>query len=202
LLLVVVWCMTGVYPRCFFNWYSGGVLGVQLGPVGTAATNRHIVPASGDYDVGEIGGMIGRGNRSTRRNPTPVPLCPPQTPHAVRTRTRAAAIWSQRLTTSATARTVFHRKCDRWYRVQPNQRSCLSLPIPTSANAARTGSLVVPDGRRTKENYEKPSQDNLRRNSSPALIEYEWRGLPLRQPAQYIAYRPFFMQINFIIYRA
>jgi hypothetical protein len=55
--------------------------GVQLGPLGTAATNRSIVPAPGDYD-GEIGGMIGRGNRSTRRKPAPVPLCPPQTPHA------------------------------------------------------------------------------------------------------------------------
>jgi hypothetical protein len=40
------------------------------------------VPAPGDYDDGEIGGMIGRGNRSTRRKPAPVPLCPPQTPHA------------------------------------------------------------------------------------------------------------------------
>jgi hypothetical protein len=36
--------------------------GVQLGPLGTAATNRPIVPAPGDYDDGEIGGMIGRGN--------------------------------------------------------------------------------------------------------------------------------------------
>jgi hypothetical protein len=71
--------------------------GVQLGPLGTAATNRPIVPAPGDYD-GEIGGMIGRGNRSTRRKPAPVPLCPPQTPHAARTRTRAAAVGSQRLT--------------------------------------------------------------------------------------------------------
>jgi hypothetical protein len=47
---------------------------------------------------GEIGGMIGRGNRSTRRKPAPVPLCPPQTPHSARTRTRAAAVGSQRLT--------------------------------------------------------------------------------------------------------
>jgi hypothetical protein len=51
--------------------------GVQLGPLGTAATNRPIVPAPGDYDVGEIGGMMtGSGNRSTRRKPAPVPLCP------------------------------------------------------------------------------------------------------------------------------
>jgi hypothetical protein len=51
--------------------------GVQLVSIGTAATNRPIVPAPGDYDDGEIGGMIGRGNRSTRRNPAPVRLCPP-----------------------------------------------------------------------------------------------------------------------------
>jgi hypothetical protein len=58
--------------------------GVQLGPLGTAATNRPIVPTPGYYDDGEIGGMmIGKGNRSTRRKPAPVPLCPPQTPHAL-----------------------------------------------------------------------------------------------------------------------
>jgi hypothetical protein len=41
------------------------------------------MPVPGDYDDGEIGGMmIGRGNWSTRRKPAPVPLCPLQTPHA------------------------------------------------------------------------------------------------------------------------
>jgi hypothetical protein len=54
-----------------------------LGPLGTAATYRPIALAPGDYDNGEIGGMmIDRGNRSTRRKPAPVPLCPPQTPQA------------------------------------------------------------------------------------------------------------------------
>jgi hypothetical protein len=71
---------------------------VQLGPLCTAATNRPNVPAQGDYDDGDVGGMIGKGNRSTRRKPAPVTLCPPQTPHAARTRTRAAAVGSQRLT--------------------------------------------------------------------------------------------------------
>jgi hypothetical protein len=71
--------------------------GVQLHPLGTAATNRPIVPAPDEYD-GDIGGMIGRGNRSTGRNPPSVPLCPPQTPHAGRTRARAAAVGSQHLT--------------------------------------------------------------------------------------------------------
>jgi hypothetical protein len=72
--------------------------GVQLGPLDTAATNRPILPAPGDYYEGETGGMIGKGNRSTRRKLVPEPLCPPQTPHAARTRTRAAAVGSQRLT--------------------------------------------------------------------------------------------------------
>jgi hypothetical protein len=54
-----------------------------LGPLGTEANNRPIVPAPGDYEDGEIGGMmIGRGNRSTRRKPAPVPFCPAQTPDA------------------------------------------------------------------------------------------------------------------------
>jgi hypothetical protein len=78
--------------------------GVQLGPLGTAATNRPIVSALGDYDDGEIGGMIGRVKRSTRRKPAPVPLCPPQTPYAACPRTRAAAVGSHRLTACATAR--------------------------------------------------------------------------------------------------
>jgi hypothetical protein len=57
--------------------------GVQLGPLGVAATNRPTMPATGDYDDGQISGMmIGRGNRSTRRKPVPVPLYPPQTSHA------------------------------------------------------------------------------------------------------------------------
>jgi hypothetical protein len=36
----------------------------------------------GDGDCGETGGVkIGRGNRSTMRQPAPAPLCPPQIPH-------------------------------------------------------------------------------------------------------------------------
>jgi hypothetical protein len=76
----------------------GGGGGWKQGPLDTATTSWPIVSAPGDYDNGEIGGMIGRGNRSTRRKPAPVPLCLPQTAHAARTRTRAAAVGSQRLT--------------------------------------------------------------------------------------------------------
>jgi hypothetical protein len=42
----------------------------KLGPLGTLATEWPSVPAPGDYDDGELGGMkIGRGNQSTRRKP-------------------------------------------------------------------------------------------------------------------------------------
>jgi hypothetical protein len=74
--------------------------GVQLGPLGTAATNLPTVPAPGDCDDGEIGRMIGRGKQSTRRKLAPVPVCPPQTP--------AAAVGSRRLTAWATARPMFY----------------------------------------------------------------------------------------------
>jgi hypothetical protein len=37
-------------------------VGIQVGPLDTAATNMPIVAAPGDYDDGEIGEMIERGN--------------------------------------------------------------------------------------------------------------------------------------------
>jgi hypothetical protein len=92
-----------IYASCFFLIVilSGGV---QLSPHGTAATNRTIVPAPDEYDDGEFGGIIiGGGNISTPRKPAPVPLCHTQKPHAARTRTRVAAVGSQRLTARAMA---------------------------------------------------------------------------------------------------
>jgi hypothetical protein len=63
-----------------FNSNRGG--GVQLGPFGTSANNWPDLVAPGDYEDRVYGGkMIGRGNQSTRRKPTPVPLCPQQIPH-------------------------------------------------------------------------------------------------------------------------
>jgi hypothetical protein len=41
---------------CLFGIVGGWV---QLGPLGTVTTNWPIVPAPGDYDDGEIGGIIG-----------------------------------------------------------------------------------------------------------------------------------------------
>jgi hypothetical protein len=60
-----------------------------------------------DDDSGAIGGMqIGRGTRSPRRKPAPVPLCSPQIPHDLtRARTQAAAVGSLRYGT------VTHGQC-------------------------------------------------------------------------------------------
>jgi hypothetical protein len=56
-------------------------VGSKLGPLGTSANEWPIVFAPGDYDDREFGGInIGRGNRRTRRKPTPGPLSPPQIP--------------------------------------------------------------------------------------------------------------------------
>jgi hypothetical protein len=73
---------------------------LKLEPHGPSATEWPVVPAPGDYDEGEFDGMkFGRGNRSTRRNPAPAPLGPPQIPRApTRAGTRASALGSQRLT--------------------------------------------------------------------------------------------------------
>jgi hypothetical protein len=76
----------------FLTRIVGG--GVQLGPLGTSATNWPIVPAPGDYDDGEIGRMmIGKGNRSTRRKPATVPLCPSQIPYEMTGREPGSPQW-------------------------------------------------------------------------------------------------------------
>jgi hypothetical protein len=85
---------------------------VRLSPLGMSATVGLLYqPRMIDDDYGAVDGMrIGRGNRSTRRKPVPVPLCPPQIPHDLtwgRTRA-AAAVGSQRLTAGAMARPFGH----------------------------------------------------------------------------------------------
>jgi hypothetical protein len=60
--------------------------------------------------VETVGGMVGRGNRSTRSKPASVPFCPPQIPHGLtRARTLASAVESQRLTAWAMARPFIMR---------------------------------------------------------------------------------------------
>jgi hypothetical protein len=92
--------------KCFF-FFLVSLCGVRLGPLGMSVTvglwyQLRMI----DDDYGAFGGMrIGRGNRSTRRNPASVPLCPPQIPHDLTWDwTRAAAVGSQRLTAWAMAR--------------------------------------------------------------------------------------------------
>jgi hypothetical protein len=82
--------------------------GVRLSPLGTSATVDLLYQPGmiDDDDCAAVGRMrTGRGNRSTRRKPAPMPLCPPQIPHDLTwDRTRAAAVGSQRLTAWAMAR--------------------------------------------------------------------------------------------------
>jgi hypothetical protein len=81
--------------------------GVRLSPLGKSATVGLLYqPRMIDDDYGAVGGLrIGRGNRSTRRKPARVPLCPPQILHDLTwNRTRAAAVGSQWLTAWAMAR--------------------------------------------------------------------------------------------------
>jgi hypothetical protein len=104
-------CCRGMFTAPLHYLFLIGIVGggVQLGPLGTAATNTPIVPAPAHYDDGDIGGkMTIKGNRSTRRKPAPVPLCPQQSSHATRTRTRVATVGSQRLTTWAAAQPRRH----------------------------------------------------------------------------------------------
>jgi hypothetical protein len=84
----------------FFVFFLVSLGGVRLSPLGTSSTVGLLYqPRMIDDDCGAVGGMrIGRGNRSTRRKPALVPLCPPQILHDLtRDQTRAAAVGSQRL---------------------------------------------------------------------------------------------------------
>jgi hypothetical protein len=106
----------------------------KLGPLGTPATYWP--------EDAEFGGMNGRGNRSTRRKPAPAPLCPPQIPlDQPRDWTWAAAVGSQRLTTSAMARPM------RW-RVNRANVSLAHLPTFTQnlvfIRRSRFLSLIFP----------------------------------------------------------
>jgi hypothetical protein len=71
----------------------------KLGALGTATTYTPIMPALSDYVDGEMGGMmIGKGNRSTRRKLLQCRFVHHKPHMPARTRNRAAAVGSQRLT--------------------------------------------------------------------------------------------------------
>jgi hypothetical protein len=71
-----------------------------------------------DDECRAVGGMrTGRGNRSTRRQPVPVPLCLPQIPHDLTwDRIRASAVGSRRLTTWAMARSALYNNSQKSFR--------------------------------------------------------------------------------------
>jgi hypothetical protein len=76
-------CKTATCPAAFVT-PKQIFFNLCAGTLGTAATTGLLYQPRmiGDGDCGAIGGMmIGRGDRSTRRKPVPVQLCPPQILH-------------------------------------------------------------------------------------------------------------------------
>jgi hypothetical protein len=142
------------YPDRFFSWSSSVptgkfcdplprlrqdfliiLSGVRLSPLGTAATTGLLYQHQmiDDGDCGAVGGIeIGRGNRSTRRKPAQVPLCPPKIPHDLAwNRTQAVAVGSRRLTSWAMTRPQVTRS---------RQFSSKSFPIHQSHHFVATQS--------------------------------------------------------------
>jgi hypothetical protein len=93
---------------CFISVTRSRTVGSGRTPwAGDQLVARPLLTAPGDCDDGEVGALngFGRGNRSTRKKPAPMPLCSPQIPlNQTIARTRAAVVGSQRLTASAMAR--------------------------------------------------------------------------------------------------
>jgi hypothetical protein len=85
-----------VYPS--FSFLGWGETWVHL--VNRPLTGLLYQPRMIDDESGAVGRMeIGWGNRSTRRKPAPLPLCPPQIPHdLIWAWNRAAALGSRRQT--------------------------------------------------------------------------------------------------------
>jgi hypothetical protein len=113
-----------------------------------------------------VGGMIGRGNRRTRRKPAPMPLCSPQIPHYNWNGTRTAMVESWRLTA--------------WAMAQPG------LVIGNNVNFRRSRLILV--------HISTPVwKQQLRHISSRHLVLYEiinpWRGIgTTRAVHQYVLY--------------
>jgi hypothetical protein len=101
-----------ILPCRFYKWGSGDYFFFLWGETESTWYCGHCLAYCtspqmiNDDDYGAIGGMRnGRGNRSTRRKPALVPLCPPRLPHDLtRAGTRVAAVGSRRLTSWAKAR--------------------------------------------------------------------------------------------------
>jgi hypothetical protein len=71
------WCVEGGLKDTVFCQLPISFSGVGLNPLGTAVTSGLLYEPQmiDEGDCGEIGGLkIGRGNRSTRRKPTPAIL--------------------------------------------------------------------------------------------------------------------------------
>jgi hypothetical protein len=94
-------CLPAFHHERLYCFFVIILSGVTLSSLGTAATTGllyqpHMID---DGDCEAFRGMkMGRGNRSTRRKPSPAPLCLPQIPHDQDPARNQAAVGSQRIT--------------------------------------------------------------------------------------------------------
>jgi hypothetical protein len=96
----VQWCFRNVLPPSS-GLKSSSYGGVRLSLVGTSTLFGLLYEplVMDDDERGAIGGMIGKGNRSTRRKVGAMSLRPPQIPHDLTLdRTWAVAVGRRRLT--------------------------------------------------------------------------------------------------------
>jgi hypothetical protein len=86
----------------FYSLVEPSTLFITMATAGLLYYSRIIMD---DDECGAVSGMLGNGNRSTRRKPAQLPLCPPQIPnYLTRARTRVSTVGSRQLTAWATTR--------------------------------------------------------------------------------------------------
>jgi hypothetical protein len=98
-----------------------------------------------DDDYGAVGGMrVGRGNRSTRRKPAPVPLWPPQIPHDLTWDRRGGKPATNRLS-YGTAFYIWTKKgyTKIWVRYLQGKGSLASVKIQSFILCTQGGSLSL-----------------------------------------------------------
>jgi hypothetical protein len=91
------------YSNTCFPFWSG----VEPSPPLLRPLLAYCTSPPDDDECGAVGGMLGRGNRNTRRKSASVLLCTPKIPHdLIRTWTRVTTLGSQRLTSWAMAQPI------------------------------------------------------------------------------------------------
>jgi hypothetical protein len=95
-LVFLGWGETAWKSKCLENIFSFWKVYFSWGWVRLSLplTGQLYQPRTTDDECGAVGRMkIGRGNRSSRRKPAPMPLCSPQSPHDFTWARTLAGLW-------------------------------------------------------------------------------------------------------------